>query len=120
MPLYDYVCARCGPFREWRGMDAFAAPSKCPDCGRKSGRAMASPVLGMDWRQKKAHAINEKSAHEPRVVHRKRGDPMVHDVHSDLKDAGRAHRGHKHGHGHSHGGRRGKLERSRHPWAVRH
>lgn len=119
MPLYDYECARCGPFRIWRGMSEFAKPSKCPDCGRMAARAMATPLLGMDWRQKKAHSINEKSAHEPRVVHRKPGDPMVHDAHRDLTDAGprgHAHHGHRHGQGHKHG----KLERSRHPWAVRH
>jgi putative FmdB family regulatory protein len=123
MPLYDYECARCGPFRKWRGMNAFAKPSTCPDCGRTAPRAMATPSLGMDWRQKKAHSINEKSAHEPRVVRRKAGDPMIHDAHRDLTDAGprSGHaRNHAHGHGHRHDHKHGKLERSRHPWAVRH
>lgn len=120
MPLYDYECVRCGPFRKWRGMSEFARPARCPDCGKRAARSVASPMLGMDWRQKTAHSINEKSAHEPRVVHRKRGDPMVHDTHRDLTDARRYGRGHRQDHGHAHGHKHGKLERSRHPWAVRH
>jgi putative FmdB family regulatory protein len=126
MPLYEYDCASCGPFRDWRGMADYSKPAKCPECGKRSPRSMATPSLGMDWQQKKAHTNNERSAHEPRVVHRHRGGPMGHDAHRDLTEArtgkGDHHHGHDHGHGHSHGssGKKGKLKRSSHPWAVRH
>lgn len=124
MPRYDYECVTCGPFQEWRGMADYQKPAKCPDCGRRAPRSMATPVLGMDWQQKKAHTINERSGHEPRVVHRARGGPMGHDAHRDLTEArikGHDH-DHHHGHDHEHGQSHKKetLERSKHPWAVRH
>lgn len=115
MPLYDYECARCGPFRDWRSMRDFAKPADCPDCGKAAARALATPTLGMDAGQRKAHAINEKSAHEPRVVRRRRGDAIPqHDAHADLMRAReerskRARQPRKH-----------ETHVSRHPFAIRH
>lgn len=117
MPLYDYECRRCGPFREWRSVSAYEKPAKCPDCGKAAQRSLATPRLGMrDSALRRAHAINEKSAHEPRVVRRKRGDPIPgHDAHRDLTEA-RQHR-HAHRHGRS---SKDTLHRSSHPWAMKH
>ncbi len=115
MPLYDYDCRSCGPFREWRRMADFAKPAKCPDCRRSARRSVATPVLGMDASLRKAYSINEKSAHEPRVVRRQRGDAIPqHDAHGDLmrareERAARASEPRKKG-----------TRASHHPWMVRH
>jgi putative FmdB family regulatory protein len=104
MPLYDYECRRHGPFREWAPMSLSDRPAPCPDCGKAAPRLVASPRLGIDSTVRKAHAVNEKSANQPRVVHRKRGDPMAHDAHRDLTQARQP---------------RAKTHRSDHPWTVR-
>lgn len=107
MPLYDYECRRCGPFREWRKMSDYEKPMKCPDCGKPSRRSMATPVLGtMDAGLRKAHGVNEKSAHEPRVERRRIGG---HD--------------HTHGDGSSRFSKMdgpGHYASARRPWAVGH
>lgn len=119
MPLYEYVCQRCGPFHDWSTIGLYLEPVECPDCGRSSPRAIATPALGMDWQQKKAHTINEKSAHEPRVTHRRRGDPIVHDTHADLSLHREKKLARKHAHDDKH--RDGKhAHMSNHPWLVRH
>jgi putative FmdB family regulatory protein len=115
MPLYDYECPTCGSFREWRSMSQYRRGAACPTCGKSAARSVATPILAMDAGRRKSHAINEKSAHEPRVVRRRRGDPIPqHDAHADLVSA-RAERASKHcGHQHA------KAHASHHPWMVRH
>jgi len=115
MPLYEYECTRCGPFRDWRSMSEFEKPAKCPDCGRAAPRAIATPTLGMDAGTRKAHSINEKSAHEPRVVRRRRGDAIPqHDAHADLVRA-REERGKR-----TREPRQKETHVSSHPFAIRH
>lgn len=117
MPLYDYDCGRCGSFREWRTMSDYEKPAQCPECGKAAKRAVATPRLGMDGQARKAHAINERSAHEPRVVNRARGTSMLgHDAHRDLTEARRKRAG-----GAEQPGKDGKIaKKSNHPWMVRH
>ena len=105
MPLYPYTCDRCGDFQSWQSMAACDQPCACPRCGAGAPRAVTAPgILAMDPGQRHAHARNEKSAHEPRVV---RGeDWKPHD-----------HHGHTHGHGHGHGPH---LHRSSRPWMIGH
>jgi len=119
MPLYNYECRGHGDFSDWRNMSDSGKPAPCPACGHLSRRSVSAPYLGIDSGVRKAHRINERSADEPRVVRRRRGDPIPHDASRDLT----AHRasGHAHGHGghaHSHGG--GDTQVSKHPWMVRH
>jgi putative FmdB family regulatory protein len=114
MPLYEYECGRCGPFRDWRTLSQYKKPAKCPDCGKPARRAVASPRLGMDWQQKKAHGINEKSAHEPRVMRRRRGDPLVHDAHADLSKHREKQLAKRHAEP------KATVHKSHHPWMVRH
>jgi putative FmdB family regulatory protein len=91
MPLYDYACSDCGPFREWQSMSAAAVPVDCPACGGPAPRA---------------HQRNEKSADEPQV----RSGKQV--MNSGKKRSGSGHHRHgHHGHSHAHHGR---------PWMVGH
>lgn len=68
MPLYDYECSGCGPFTVLRPMAECEAPHDCPGCGGAAPRAyLAAPRLGlMDSGRRRAHAVNERSAHAPR------------------------------------------------------
>lgn len=84
MPLYDYACPQCGPFRAWRALREAGAPLACPQCGEHAPKAVTAPFLAdMNPAVRQAHARNEKSAHEPTV-------------------ASRPAPGHDHGHGHGH------------------
>jgi putative FmdB family regulatory protein len=39
MPVYDYLCDRCGPFTEMKPMAEADLRQKCPTCRRKAPRA---------------------------------------------------------------------------------
>ncbi len=71
MPVYDYECVRCGVFTALRPMARCRDPLACPDCGEQAGRAfLTAPALAvMSGERRKAHAINERAAHEPRLSH---------------------------------------------------
>jgi putative FmdB family regulatory protein len=115
MPLYDYTCPNCGPFREWRSMSQYRQPAVCPECRGEAPRAVATPILGMDAGLRTALARSEKSAHEPRVVRRRRGDSIPqHDAHADLMRAReeRAARRRE--------PRKAETRAAHHPWMVRH
>ena len=71
MPLYDYECSSCGPFRERRPMSEWNADIPCPDCSLPAPRQAAAPMLGvLSTNNRIAHERNERSAHEPKVVRR--------------------------------------------------
>ncbi len=68
MPLYNYECAECGPFVSLRELSDRNRPAFCPDCQRIGKRAITAPNLClMPASRRKAHAVNERSRHEPRV-----------------------------------------------------
>jgi hypothetical protein len=52
-----------------RSMSESRAPQSCPDCGVPAPRVMLTAVAfaGMPAANRKAHAINERSAHEPKT-----------------------------------------------------
>ncbi len=103
MPLYDYACEQCGSFRSWRRMSERNAPSECPECGEPSRRVPSAPYLAdMNSHSRVAHQRNEKSAHEPQLVHRGR-----------TKDQGTKRGAHTH-HGHHHHHHSGR------PWMIGH
>lgn len=71
MPLYDYECKDCGPFRDWRSMSEWEIDVPCPDCSLPAPRRAAAPMLGvLSANNRIAHERNERSAHEPKVVRR--------------------------------------------------
>ena len=75
MPLYDYQCRVCGPFRDFRPLSEWDKDTKCPNCGSPSKRSIASPRLQCVSRNVRvAHERNERSAEEPRVMRREELD----------------------------------------------
>ena len=110
MPLYDYSCEACGPFRDWRPMSKAADPVPCPTCEGSAARSVATPfVANMNPHTRIAHQRNEKSANEPQVMTREQVQklgPKRGDVH------GHHHHHHAHAHHHTH--------RSNRPWMIGH
>lgn len=45
MPLYDYACADCGPFRAFRPMAEADRRQPCPGCGVPAVRSLTTPYL---------------------------------------------------------------------------
>jgi putative FmdB family regulatory protein len=80
MPIYDYVCVRCGPFTDMRPMADCDRPNGCPKCGRKAPRAyLTAPYCAaMPAERRLAHATNERSASAPQRL-------------SDMKTGAKAH-----------------------------
>jgi len=75
MPLYDYQCRVCGPFREFRPLSKWDKDTKCPNCGSPSKRSIAMARLQCVSRNVRvAHERNERSAEEPRVMRREELD----------------------------------------------
>ena len=106
MPIYDYLCPQCGPFEERRPMSESKSAATCAICSVPAPRVPAAPRLNlMPYNNRIAEMRNEKSAHEPGVVHRMAG----HDVHG--------HHG-KHQH-HVHAGGHAKRASPR-PWMLGH
>ena len=69
MPIYDYLCDRCGSFSVLRPIDQRDAGCRCPTCDGDARRAILSaPALSsMPAHARAAHATNERAAHAPRT-----------------------------------------------------
>lgn len=70
MPVYDYLCDRCGPFTDMRPMAVSGLPRECPGCGKDAPRAfLTAPYFAaMSAERRLAHATNERSAASPQVL----------------------------------------------------
>lgn len=68
MPVYEYVCKKHGTFEALRPMESYADPCACPACGAQSARIMltAPRLTARDRGQMRAHAVNERSASDPK------------------------------------------------------
>ncbi len=78
MPIYDFICAGCGPYEVRRPMAQAGALTPCPNCGGQGQRVFTPPGLALLARPlRRALDLEEKSAHEPDVVADKRGRPLL-------------------------------------------
>lgn len=70
MPVYDYLCDRCGPFTDMRPMAECDLPHKCPECGSEAPRAfLTAPYFAtMSADRRLAYATNERSASAPKTL----------------------------------------------------
>lgn len=69
MPVYEYLCDRCGPFEELVPLARFSDPADCPGCGTAAPRTILSAprFAAMAASRRAAFETNERSAHEPRL-----------------------------------------------------
>jgi len=68
MPVYVYACSDCGDFQLFRSIGERNDPAWCPSCEEPARRSISSPNLAlMPAAGRRAHAMNERSRHEPRV-----------------------------------------------------
>lgn len=73
MPLYDYECPDCGEFTLARSLADRNLEANCPDCNQLAARVLSAPNLSlMPGTRREAHARNERSRHEPRLMTRHR------------------------------------------------
>jgi len=45
MPVYEFLCQRCGLFEQRRSMDQATAPTSCPSCQDAAQRIFSAPGL---------------------------------------------------------------------------
>lgn len=102
MPLYDYQCGHCGPFKEFRPLSKWNQDVKCPHCGSVAKRTIATPRLqSMSRNTRIAHERNERSAEEPRVMRREELDAAHGHIQRHRHQRGRnMYRGSVLGHAH--------------------
>ncbi|RYZ10343.1 MAG: zinc ribbon domain-containing protein [Myxococcales bacterium] len=86
MPIYEYECESHGSFELELPMRAASSDAVCGECGARSRRLLSVPnVAQLSSGNRKAHAINERSRFEPRVVTREArplsGEPKLHAGH---------------------------------------
>jgi putative FmdB family regulatory protein len=70
MPFYDYECAACGVFSEFKPMALYQDPQPCPRCRVVSPRVVitAPATSKVPSSVRKARAVNERSARAPRSL----------------------------------------------------
>jgi len=68
MPSYEYECAACGTFTEFRTIAARDIPAVCILRDEPAARVISAPNLAlMNPLSRMAATRNERSRHEPRV-----------------------------------------------------
>lgn len=71
MPVYEFECGAHGCFDEQRPMSQAKSDAICPACGAQARRVLSVPHVAQLARpERRARDINERNAHEPRVVQR--------------------------------------------------
>ena len=70
MPVYEYLCDDCGPFKDMRPMSECDDPQVCPSCETMAPRVIltAPNFFCMPSETRKAHAVNERSTHAPQTL----------------------------------------------------
>lgn len=108
MPLYEYYCEHCDQvFSSLKSIQHYNSPETCQGCGNPANRILyTAPRLNtMRPEIRKAHQVNEKSAHEPRMSHGHRCGPSCHH--------------HKHQHSETNKPEV-KQQRGKRPWMLGH
>lgn len=71
MPIYEFSCPKCGPFEERRIFAQAGDPARCPFCNSTARRVYTVPnLVATSGPVAAARLRDEKSAHEPEVIHR--------------------------------------------------
>ena len=75
MPLYDYACDDCGPFRAWQRMSECTAASECPEM-RRARAPGAERALSRRHEPQLAHRSPAQREERPRAAG---GQPPAHE-----------------------------------------
>lgn len=46
MPVYEFLCDRCGPFEIRRPLQEASSPLECPSCRATARRIYSAPAIG--------------------------------------------------------------------------
>ena len=77
MPIYAFLCDRCGPFDVLRRSADRERPETCPECAAEGRRLFTPPgLVRTSAGMRRARGLEEKSAHEPAVVSKPQGRPF--------------------------------------------
>ncbi len=68
MPVYEFLCADCGPFEQRREMEKTGEPMECPVCGRIATRIYSSVQFSSLSRTQRELGLRSERGSEPRVV----------------------------------------------------
>src|SRR3954452_16210596 len=70
MPVYEYLCDDCGPFKDMRPMAECDDPQACPQCESMAPRVLltAENVFFRLTEPRKAHAPNARSTRAPQTL----------------------------------------------------
>ncbi|SDP10969.1 zinc ribbon domain-containing protein [Afipia sp. GAS231] len=70
MPVYEYLCNHCGPFKDMRPMAECDDPQDCPSCESQSPRVIltAPAFFCMPSDKRLAAATNERSSNAPKTL----------------------------------------------------
>lgn len=69
MPIYAYLCERCGSFEKNNPLADFDKAVPCPSCHQLAFRTVSAARLNlMPASKRSANALNEKSSSEPRII----------------------------------------------------
>lgn len=114
MPIYEYQCKNCErQFEQMRAMAEYRDPCECPWCGHEAGRILlTAPKLNdMKASVRRAHQINERSAHEPRSTARHQCGPGCnHNHNASAAKAATTQQG----------GPNLKMQPGKRPWMIGH
>lgn len=73
MPVYEFLCERCGSFDTWRSFDEAGTPQRCPVCRSVAKRVYSAPGFARTPPAlASARDRAEKSGYEPEVAVRPR------------------------------------------------
>jgi putative FmdB family regulatory protein len=71
VPVYEFLCERCGPFERRRALGEAGDPMPCPACGIEAKRVYSIPHLKtVPTALSNAMKRAERSAHEPELGRR--------------------------------------------------
>ncbi|HEY9814273.1 MAG: zinc ribbon domain-containing protein [Leptolyngbya sp. DLM2.Bin15] len=73
MPLYEFRCADCGPFEQWRAMAEAKNPMHCPECHEVAKRIFSAPSVMLN----SSFRLREKPSAEPKLVKREEREPAA-------------------------------------------
>lgn len=74
MPLYEFLCASCGPFEQRRVMSQAGEPVPCPDCAVPAPQVISAPNLRHTTPLQRMMLNRNEAGAEPHVAKHPSGE----------------------------------------------